>query len=414
MKRLWTRRNLLKTLTIAGGAGAACGRSSKSRDKRAADGQPSAFQAEQEFQPTLAIALTALGEGLASKAGKELLALGGLNQIVGAMLDDDGEPILLGHHNANLPDFHADDLAIALRSAFRVGPEYAQAPGCTIDPREGAADPWQIQDVKVLGMPANSGMGARFVTADYDLKKASLGLIELKPGVPSLFDRSRFTPEACADASRENQQRESVHRFWFCARYAEAPRYVRSGSTAWIRKPVGVQVLTEKEFLDRNAHRTGGTTADDDAAAYARAVAGLLAPGELRRYDRIRGDFCLIEAARLVAELGARKESLDYLLTRHQLRQTPIPSHAGGLWREENGEIACENAIQETATANGISARSQTRVQKFHQRVRGGVEARIEVKKGDFEENPGLVNSVAGEVKRARPSKKAAVWKIAR
>lgn len=58
-----------------------------------------------------------------------------------------------------------------------------------------------------------------------------------------------------------------------------------------IQKPVGIQVLTEKEFLDRTGHRLGATTASAEAQTFAQRVTQLLMSRTVPRYDTLVEDF---------------------------------------------------------------------------------------------------------------------------
>jgi hypothetical protein len=71
-------------------------------------------------------------------------------------VEEDGEVILFGDHDGRRPDPHVDDLAVAVRNSYLGERPYDDPPGCTIDPRAGAEDPRQIQEVKVFGMPIPS------------------------------------------------------------------------------------------------------------------------------------------------------------------------------------------------------------------------------------------------------------------
>ena len=374
-----------------------------------------AAPASEPFNPSLAVSLVGLAARFRKRGGAAggLAELGGLNRIVGVSIEESGDALLLGHQEPSWPSLHIDDLAIAMRSAYRTGPEYQEAPGCSIDPREGAEDPWQMQKVRVFGMPFSCPMALRHVTVDYELKKASLGLTVLKAGLPALFETVSDPVSVCADTGKSNDETKQVFRFWFCPLVAESPRFSQEGSAMWIEKPVGVQVLTEEEFLDQRAHRTGGKPAEGAPLRFARAVSGLLAEGTLPQYAALRGDFRLLEAAKVVALLAQPVIGLAYFLNEHVLRVEKVPKFVGGLRREESGEVTCDNTVSEKAERDGTSYEARERMRRYHHQVRGGVEASVPIAKRDVRAASGELGGVLDRVRKAKPSADAAVWTVA-
>jgi hypothetical protein len=396
-----TRRQLLLSAgCLAGWAGAGC-RNTGSRAPSAGRTAP----ASEPFTPSLAVSLFGVATKLRKRAGAGLAELGGLNRIIGVSIEEGGD--------ASWPSLHVDDLAIALRSAYRTGPEYQEAPGCSIDPREGAEDPWQMQKVRVFGMPFSCPMALRHVSVDYELKKASLGLTVLKAGLPSLFETGSDPISICADASKGNSESQQTFRFWFCPLVQDSPRFAQDGSAMWIEKPVGVQVLTEQEFLDQRAHRTGSKPAEGAALRFARAVSGLLAEGTLPQYAALRGDFRLLEAAKVMALMAHPVIGLAYFLSEHTLRAEKVPQYVGGLRREESGEVTCDNPVTERAEPGGMSYQAQESTRRYHRQVRGGVEASVSIAARDVRATSGELADVLDRVRKAKPSDDAAVWTVA-
>jgi hypothetical protein len=370
--------------------------------------------ASEPFKPSLAVSLAGLTARLRKRGGDALAQLGGLNRIVGVSVEESGDALLLGHKEPSWPSLHIDDLAVALRSAYQTGPEYGEAPGCSIDPREGAADPWSMQKVRVLGMPFSCPMALRHVSVDYELKKASLGLTVLKPGLPALFQSMSDPIAACADTRKANDETQQVFRFWFCPLVASSPRFSREGSAMWIEKPVAVQVLTEEEFLDQRAHRTGSKPAEGPALRFAHAVSGLLAEAALPQYASLRGDFRLLEAAKVMALLAQPVAALAYFLNEHVLRVEKVPKFVGGLRREESGEITCDNTVSEKAEAGSVSYVARERTRSYRHQVRGGVEASVTIAKQDVRAaGGGELGGVLDRVRQAKPSADAAFWTVA-
>lgn len=178
-------------------------------------------------------------------------------------------------------------------------------------------------------------------------------------------------------------------------------------------KPVGAQVLTEEEFLDSKAHRVGARRAEGSAVRIAQAVSALLASGELPQYAALRGDFRLIEAAKLAPLMGVRPAAVDYYLTEHAIRKAKVPAFVGGLWRGETSEFTCSNQVEEMPIPGGTSYQSSADVRTRRVRVVGGVEARVPIEEADVRSGNNELSATMRRVREARPSADAAIWTVA-
>jgi hypothetical protein len=361
-----------------------------------------------DFRPSTALSLRALQSQL--RGGKRA-DLGGVTRIRGVAVEPDGEVLLVGDRDASLPPVDVDDLALALRSAYRVEAVYHQPPGCTIDPKEGAGDPWQIQVARILGMPETAAMGARFLAADYELKKVSVGVLSLG-GSPDLFSLSRSAKPPCAGTAAQPETTNTVHRFWFCPSYGEPPRFLQDGSALWVRRPVAVQLLTEQEMLDRNARRVGGKEPEPLARQFAEGITAVLARADAPQYARMQGDFRTLEAGKLIRHLNASSDSLLYLLKEHRFASMSSPSYVGGIWREDQNEVVCDNPVTEERTVTGTILRSHAKLQRTRHRVIGGVEAAIEVSEQQAGPAGGQVTAMLERVRKARPAGDPVVWTV--
>jgi len=365
------------------------------------------------FRPTVALSLRAVAAAFREGGwgAARVANLGGLNRLVGVSVENDGDVLFLGHREPSWPSHHIDDMAVTLRSAFRAGPQYQEPIGCTIDPREGADDPWTLQAARTFGIEPST-MAARHVAIDYEMKKASLGLVVLRPGMPTLLDSSDRVSDCAATAAPPKGVTETAHRFWFCPKVPDAPRFVRDGEAIWIQRPVGARVLTEQEFLDSQAHRVGARAAEVSAVKFAHAMTGLLESGDLPQYAALKGDFHLIEAAKLVPVLGVEPASLRYYLSDHRVRDGKVPAYVGGLWREESTEFTCENSVEEVPVSGGTSYRSRADVRGRRRRVIGGVEARVPITETDVRAGNNELSATMRRVREARPSADAAIWTV--
>jgi hypothetical protein len=365
-------------------------------------------------QPSLALSLTVLQRQAEQHVGtlsQQTVQLGWMNRIHGFLLEADGEIILLGEHDPALPMLHLDNVVVALRKAYQVSDAYQGVLGCTIDPWAGTEDPWRIQRVTVFGMPPTVHMAARHVLVDFELKKVSAGLLLLAQGVPSLHELDMATFSPCAGSGTATI--EAVHRFWFAARYPEVPRFLAQDGIVLITKPVGVQLLTEQEFLDRAGRRTDAAPASPVAERFARVITDLLASDQVEHYIQLRNDFRLIELAQLFRYQQVPATSLGYLLHDHKLTEAKTPSFVVGIRREEQGEIVCDGAISEQQAQRGTLVSSEEQVQRYHFLSRGGVEAKVEIVSTHFGDEPdGLLAGLRTRVLASRPSAQALSWPI--
>jgi hypothetical protein len=110
--------------------------------------------------------------------------------------------------------------------------------------------------------------------------------------------------------------------------------------------------------------------------------------------------------------MGIPSLALTYLLEGCELPAEPVPNYAGGIWREEQGEVVCENAIEESETPTGRLIKSNARSQRYHSRIRGGVEARIELSSEQFGQGSGDLGLLRQRVMNSRPSPTTLVWEI--
>lgn len=370
---------------------------------------------EREFEPSLALSLTALQQAGKAKNGRRLpddvVHLAGVNRIRGVIVAPD-DVVLLGDAEPGMPPLDVSDLAVALRHAYRTGAEYNGDPGCTIDPREGADDPFRIQVVKVFAIPRNCPMAARFVTLDYELKKVSSGILAVDSEVRSLFDLRRTASGLCQGETGKQRSSVSVHRFWFHAREPEGPSYFEDDGVVWIRKPVHVKLLTEREFLDSKARRTGGAPADPQAEEFAASITEMLARDELPRYVELRNDYRLLEVAGVLRHKSVPAERLQYLLAEHSIPAVEVPAYVGEIRREERGEVVCETTLSERPQVMGATLESRQHVQQYQQQSRGGVNAKVDVSAPRFTRDTASgLSALRRRVMSARPSASALVWK---
>jgi hypothetical protein len=368
-------------------------------------------------RPSLVLSLTVLQQRAAQHRQAlpdELVHLGGLNVLHGFMVEPDGEIILFGAHDPDLPLLHLDDVVVALRNAYQVSASYQGVLGCTIDPQPNAQDPWRIQTVQVFGMPARVTMAARHVAIDYELKKVSAGILSLSDDVPSLHELTRSAVSLCNGPEGAEQQVEAVHRFWFAARYPSPPRFTRDDGAVLILQPVEVQLLTERAFLNQEGLQGSSMSASPLAERFAQFVTQLLATNQVSHYAQLRNDFRVIEVSQLFRFQHVPAESLRYFLYDYPLADMPVPSFVGGIRREEQSAVVCNNRITEEPVSQGVRIASTEQVHRWHFSSRGGVEAAVRLSPDHFvTEQSGTLAALRQRIRAARPSANAILWSVA-
>ena len=206
---------------------------------------------------------------------------------------------------------------------------------------------------------------------------------------------------------------EAAHRFWFYPLYPPSPRFMEEESMVLILKPVGVQLMTEQEFLDRTGKRTGAAPASPLAERFAQVITELLASNQLPHYAQLRNDFRLIEVAQLLRFKHVPAQGLRYFLQDYPLTEVKTPTFVGGIRREERGEVVCDSEISERRVAHGALIGSMERVQRYHLTSRGGVEAKVELIQEQFvEKRSGVLTDLRRRVRTSRPSPQALLWPI--
>lgn len=367
-----------------------------------------------EFRPTHALSLRVFQAQLAQHRGKLRQAgnLGGMNVIDGLVIEPDGEILLLGQAITTLPPLSVHDLAVALRNAYAVSPVYSGTAGCTIDPREGATDPLAIQVVKVFGMPRDCPMAARFVTIDYEMKRVSAGIVSLRRDLRSLYELHRLQAPFCEGERGGRRVIESTHRFWFCAKVPDSPRYWENERVIWIRKPVQVQLLTERQYLDAVGRRVAKGPADPAALEFARAISDVLQENEIPSYVQLKSDFRLLELAQILHYKRVPPEELEYLLHHHEVPSESVPLYVGEIRRKERGEVVCESRVWQESSGLSTLHRSE-RTEEYEQVSRGGVWAEVPVSPSDFgAESLEVLKEVRERAMASRPPTDDFIWVI--
>jgi hypothetical protein len=335
----------------------------------------------------------------------EIAAIGGLNVIRGFVVDDGGDTLLLGNRNPQAPRVHIDDLMVAIRSAYTADAPYDKPPGCSIDPMDDASDPWAIQAVRVLGMP-RCRMARRHVALDYELKRFGSGIAALE-GVRDSFAVRQGQRPLCEGGSTDDEV-TVTNRFWFCARYPDAPRYSSDEAVVLIERPVEVQVLTERRLPGSTEAETPSSP-DDDAEQFAHGVTERLLAGDRREYLELRNDFRIIEVGRLLRFREVPPDGFAYLLADHQYEPVDVPQFVVGIRRSQDATVVCGGTV--TVAEGMIRGESHGWSQRLA--YRGGVDAGVETPPSQFKLEPaGRFAALREQVLLSRPSPDTLTWSI--
>jgi hypothetical protein len=388
MTRQLTRRRLLRT--AAGGFVLAITGCEDER-RRQTRGETNA--------PAFAVSLSALQDQPAEQSGARVLP--GLNSIGGFVVDG-SDVILYGARDALMPEILLDDFVVSLRNAYAVSDSYRGVLGCSIDPYRGD-ESWRIMEVSVFGMPS-SALAAHFVALDFELKLAGAGITSGAGKVlPSMLELAG-PADLCGAANRSINM---VNRYWFFPQIADAPRFERDGQDVSILKPAGVQLLTEREFLNARGERVGAADAGPEARAFAGAVTALLAERKIARYARMVAAFRVIELSQILRYIDVPADVFSHFLNAYELSSASVPRYVAGIRREEQGKVFCNASV--TADGGTLAYRADEHHHRYE--YRGGVEARMEVQAAEFRVARAALAAVRRRVLASRPSPHALTWR---
>lgn len=313
-----------------------------------------------------AVSLNALASSLRAGGSAQARSLCGITRVLGYLEDPSTKDVIfVGEVAPSLPALHADDLAVALRNAWRVYAKtsgrvrYYAAPGCSIDPdprvlrqlqqvqaeRSISEDPdslkqftdeWtavgrQPQKVRVMGVPFDSRFARVMVDADYYMKRLVNGSVELGiDGFESVSGMSaRTAKEAIASGKWDSVPKQSMNRFWFSP--GESTYDVVDGVT--MLRNCTVRLLTEEEFLTSHNQVAGTGRSSPHAAAFARGFTARYDAIAAARpiYRELEGLFRFAAIARLMKDAGEKCAGLDYLLKSHKVAVVPVSRAVNGL-----------------------------------------------------------------------------------
>jgi hypothetical protein len=216
----------------------------------------------------------------------EARRLYGLTAIGGYVIDKKNRDIVLfGNKNTQDAALDVDDFVVALRNLNhrylidKNGQQYFSYPTVSIDPTSDTLRQWyQLardfnaaasvddfdpiirrweavcaapQNVRLIGVPSNTRFARVMLAADYKLKDASNGTIEL-PGVTNMMQAALDSMTAAA-GNNQRAEMDVTSRFWFSAGESS----YSAGQTTALLTRVDVELLTEVEFATESGQLKG-------------------------------------------------------------------------------------------------------------------------------------------------------------
>jgi hypothetical protein len=383
-------------------------------------------RALQPWPPTIAVSLDRLQDDARAErrrgkpVGRPLDELAGINRWTAYMFEPSAGPVLLGNHDPDWPATTLDDLAVALRHAYGVGEARGHAGlGVTIDPAHGESDPWAIQTVGTFGFGLPPGatrgpaMCQRFIAIDHRLKFYSAGIYRVGD-VPDVIQLSRAADPFCADtaSARALQVRD---RYWFTPDVPTgAARFREDADVLLVDRPTGVKVEARQQLAGAGGREIEASAASPVAGAFAkRFTADVLEPMSTTEAVHIVSDFRLIELTRVMRFRGVPPDRLGYLLGEHEVALVPVPSHIGGVYRDENSRVTCRAVVTERDEGRHRRISVQQEQQSRQIGFRGGVDADVPIQEPHFtRDRTGQLATLRSCVLASRPSPTATWWPL--
>jgi hypothetical protein len=296
-----------------------------------------------------------------------LLQLAGINKIIGYIEDEQNRDIIIiGEVNSNLPSLYLEDFVVALRNAYL---KYAPLennvyqysfPGCSIDPNPNVVKELQLvgqnivgssniqatekaitnwnkicnksQDVRVLGIPFNTGFAKVMVEADYDMKSIVDGSAKLDiSGFKSLTE---MTLEKVSDDVLKNRPISislSMNRFWF---YPSINKYEESSGMVLIQQSL-VSLLTNETYLNKSDHIVDAAGTNPQAKVFAENFSLLYKniAQERHIYLKLENLFRFVALANIIKYKYpdlTNKFNLTYLLEKYPVKNTIVKKQLPG------------------------------------------------------------------------------------
>jgi Flp pilus assembly protein TadD len=229
---------------------------------------------------------------------------GQIARVVGYRIDKANDDILLiGEQIPGAPALSIDDLIVGVRTVWKEN----KTPFCSLDPDPGniAGD----QQVRVAGVPANSGFAQVMLDADYLMKRMMLNLEKVEsPGYESLIELFK------KKIQQQMPTGSNYNRFWFYPCPLQIGDIQLSPDGTLVLFNTNMQVLSEQMVLSHQGLIGTGKVdenADQWAASLTKALPKL--ESEYPEFQHLHGLFDLVLLARTWQKLQVNTSLLERL-----------------------------------------------------------------------------------------------------
>jgi len=400
----------------------------------------SSSESEKSFYK--ALSLSALQKQMKScretgKISKEVIELGGINDIRGFLIDDKNKDIIIiGNGKKGFPPIYTEDFIVAIRNVYlkyakkKKNTIYYSNPGCSIDPnpkstkklikvseklpkakthreKQKIFKKWEQicdhpQNVRVLGIPFNSNFAKVLVKADYDLKNIVNGndLLNISE-IKSLSEMNFSIMKKALENEEDIPVSFSQNRFWFCS---GENTYLEESGLIVINNCKTI-LLTENEYSSNK-----GASDDNLAKHFANSISNNFNKLSNNRmiYKDLNNLYHLVTLAKIFKDYNSENFNIQnffsYFL--NDYKETGIPV---------NKKLPGKSAFREFEKT--FKKENGTLTRQIWMPSCGGVDINIKpVKQNskDGNSNNSLLAKYAPEVKqdilKSKPKKESLVW----
>ncbi len=183
---------------------------------------------------------------------------------------------------SGLPVIHLQDFLVAMRYADNVRENY-EGITVSIDPTQQGVENLQKmfsklntfnpklagqaeqvmgpQEISLTGIPKDSRYARTLVSADFKMKRLSMGLEQTPAYMPSLLEMAQ---------AKDTRFRKMAPRFWMECDYQ--PVAVSKDGNVWQLRGQGVKTLTDEQYFDKDGNKKAKGTANKLAQQWAASM----------------------------------------------------------------------------------------------------------------------------------------------
>lgn len=259
----------------------------------------------------------------------EVVHLGYITRPTAAVVDDNGDLILVGERDPSAPDLRLDDLVVALRTADSL--EGSGCPGASIEPKGSGSYPAR-QVVHYFGGIKNTHYGQVCFEADLLLKRMALGFEAT--GIHALpNDWDLYLDRVKSGYRQEPWVKEGLRRWFF-------PAFVKVATC-----PSSAVLHAYKIAIKAVEIRTEDTE-EEEEQRYELTVYDQLSDMITKNYDKIAQEYPVLEEFRNLTALSALMKAvrqseprpdIDYWLRTYHVEPVETPEEISTVRRGVSG-----------------------------------------------------------------------------